>query len=109
MRDLHEFRAIRGTVDVPNLANMTEFGKNDLFTTKQLQNVGVNIVIYPVTLMRSAMVATEQFLDTLRSLGSQEVCVLQMLTRTRLYDLVDYEAYNKFDSGIFNFQIPGTR
>jgi methylisocitrate lyase len=45
-------------------------------------------------------------LDTLKSLGTQQVRVPEMLTRTRLYDLVDYEAYNKFDSGIFNFQIP---
>ncbi|WP_423185032.1 methylisocitrate lyase [Arthrobacter sp. NyZ413] len=109
MRDLHEFRAIRDAVDVPILANMTEFGKSDLFTVDQLQRVGVNMVIYPVTLLRMAMGAAEQVLETLGSLGSQEVRVPQMLTRSRLYDLLDYEAYNKFDSGVFNFQIPGLR
>jgi methylisocitrate lyase len=88
---------------------MTEFGKSDLFTVDQLQNVGVNMVIYPVTLLRSAMGAAERVLDTLRSLGSQQVRVPEMLTRARLYDLVDYEAYNKFDSSVFNFQIPDTR
>ncbi|MFE4079144.1 methylisocitrate lyase [Paenarthrobacter sp. YIM B13468] len=109
MRDLAEFQAIRDAVDVPILANMTEFGKSDLFTTDQLQGVGVNMVIYPVTLLRSAMGAAEQVLDTLRSLGSQEVRVSQMLTRARLYELVDYEAYNKFDSGVYNFEIPSLR
>ena len=106
MRDLHEFRAIRDAVDVPILANMTEFGKSELFTTEQLKKVGVNVVIYPVTLLRSAMGAAEQVLDTLKRMGTQEVRVPRMLTRARLYDLVDYEAYNKFESGIFNFQIP---
>ncbi len=106
MKDLAEFQAIRDAVDVPILANMTEFGKSDLFTADQLHGVGVNMVIYPVTLLRSAMGAAERVLDTLKSLGTQHVRVPEMLTRARLYDLVDYEAYNKFDSGIFNFQIP---
>jgi methylisocitrate lyase len=109
MKDLAEFQAIRDAVDVPILANMTEFGKSDLFSTRELQAVGVNMVIYPVTLLRSAMGAAERVLDTLKSLGTQEVRVPEMLSRARLYDLVDYEAYNKFDSGIFNFQIPHTR
>jgi methylisocitrate lyase len=107
MRDLAEFQAIRDAVSVPILANMTEFGKSDLFTTRQLQAVGVNMVIYPVTLLRSAMGATERVLDTLRLEGCQETQVDAMLTRARLYDLVDYEAYNRFDTGVFDFQIPG--
>ncbi|PRB43522.1 methylisocitrate lyase, partial [Arthrobacter sp. MYb23] len=88
---------------------MTEFGKSDLFTVDQLQTVGVNMVIYPVTLLRSAMGAAAEVLNTLKSLGTQEVRVPQMLTRSRLYELVDYEAYNQFDSSVFNFQVPGVR
>ncbi|WP_314191841.1 methylisocitrate lyase [uncultured Arthrobacter sp.] len=107
MRDLAEFQAIRDAVSVPILANMTEFGKSDIFSTRQLRAVGVNMVIYPVTLLRSAMGAAERVLDTLRVEGSQEAQVDNMLTRARLYDLVDYEAYNRFDTGVFNFQIPG--
>jgi methylisocitrate lyase len=108
MKDLAEFQAIRDAVDVPILANMTEFGKSDLFTVDQLQNVGVNMVIYPVTLLRSAMGAAERTLDSIRADGTQEAQVGSMLTRARLYDLVDYEAYNRFDTGVFNFRIPGT-
>ncbi len=52
MKDLSEFEAVRAAVDVPILANMTEFGKSELFTTKQLADIGVNIVIYPVSLLR---------------------------------------------------------
>lgn len=107
MRDLSEFKAIRDAVDVPILANMTEFGKSELFTVGQLQDVGVNMVIYPVTLLRSAMGAAERTLDSIKEDGTQQAQVPSMLTRTRLYELVDYEAYNRFDSGIFNFRIPG--
>ncbi|KQR00394.1 methylisocitrate lyase [Arthrobacter sp. Leaf141] len=107
MATLAEFQAIRDAVDVPILANMTEFGKSELFTTTQLQGVGVNMVIYPVTLLRSAMGAAERTLDSIKADGTQEAQVGAMLTRARLYDLVDYEGYNRFDSGVFNFQVPG--
>lgn len=109
MKDLSEFQAIRDAIDVPILANMTEFGKSELFTTEQLASVGVNMVIYPVTLFRSAMGAAERTLDTIKADGSQQGAVETMQTRARLYELVDYEAYNHFDTSVFNFQVPGTR
>ncbi|MCU1572006.1 MAG: methylisocitrate lyase [Micrococcaceae bacterium] len=107
MRDLSEFQAIRDAVDVPILANMTEFGKSDLFTVDQLASVGVNMVIYPVTLLRSAMGAAERTLQAIRAEGTQASAVPDMLTRARLYELVDYEAYNQFDTSVFNFPVPG--
>ncbi|MCW4386374.1 methylisocitrate lyase [Salinibacterium sp. SYSU T00001] len=107
MADLSEFEAVRAAVDVPILANMTEFGKSALFTTEQLRDVGVNIVIYPVTLLRAAMGAAERVLDTLLAEGTQEAAVPDMLTRARLYELVDYAGYNSFDEGVFNFTVPG--
>lgn len=105
MRDLSEFEAIRKAVDVPVLANMTEFGKSELFTTEQLASVGINIVIYPVSLLRLAMGAAERGLDTLLAAGTLEPVVEEMQTRARLYELLDYEAYNAFDSGVFNFTL----
>ncbi|WP_413250625.1 methylisocitrate lyase [Sinomonas flava] len=107
MASLEEFAAIRDAVDVPILANMTEFGKSRLFTRDELAGIGVNLVIYPVTLLRIAMGAAERTLDTIRADGTQEAEVENMLTRSRLYELVDYEAYNRFDTGVFNFQVPG--
>ncbi|WP_323961401.1 methylisocitrate lyase [Arthrobacter sp. JZ12] len=107
MRNLAEFDAIRRAVEVPILANMTEFGKSELFTASQLESAGVNMVIYPVTLLRSAMGAAERTLDTIRAHGSQQAAVDSMQTRARLYELVDYEAYNRFDTSVFNFQVPG--
>jgi len=106
MADLTEFEAMRAAVDVPLLANMTEFGKSELFTTAQLQSVGIDIVIYPVSLLRIAMGAAERGLDTLVVEGSLKSEVAGMQTRARLYELLDYEAYNTFDTSVFNFDVP---
>lgn len=106
MADLAEFEAVRAAVDVPILANMTEFGKSELFSTQQLADIGVNIVIYPVSLLRIAMGAAERGLDALVAEGSLKSQVPTMQTRARLYELLDYEAYNAFDTSVFNFTVP---
>jgi methylisocitrate lyase len=105
MTDLSEFEAIRAAVDVPILANMTEFGKSELFTNDQLAGVGINLVIYPVSLLRLAMGAAERGLDTIKREGSLTSEVPNMQTRARLYELLDYEAYNAFDTSVFNFTL----
>jgi len=109
MASLEEFAAIRAAVDVPILANMTEFGKSELFTTQQLADVGVNIVIFPVSLLRLAMGAAERGLDALLAEGSLTSKVPEMQTRARLYDLIDYEGYSRFDEGIFTFDLRNNR
>ncbi|WAC66479.1 methylisocitrate lyase [Agrococcus sp. SL85] len=107
MASLEEFAAIRAAVDVPILANMTEFGKSALFTHAQLADVGVNIVIHPVSLLRIAMGAIERELEGLRETGTLEGAVPRMQTRARLYELNDYAAYSAFDSRLFDFEVPG--
>lgn len=106
MIDLHEFETIRAAVDVPILANMTEFGKSELFTTSQLASVGINIVIFPVSLLRLAMGVATRALDTIRNDGSLTSMLDEMQTRADLYELLDYEEYNAYDSSIFNFDVP---
>lgn len=105
MRDLAEFEAIANAVEVPVLANMTEFGKSELFTTDQLADAGVSIVIFPVSLLRLAMGAAERGLETIRREGSLRSELDSMQHRARLYELLDYEAYNHFDTGIYNFTV----
>ncbi|MEY3971823.1 MAG: hypothetical protein RLY84_216 [Actinomycetota bacterium] len=105
MANLDEFAAIRKAVDIPILANMTEFGKSELFTAKELEKIGVNIVIYPVSLLRLAMGAAERGLQTLKSEGSLKSEVSNMQTRSRLYELLDYENYQEFDNSVFNFKL----
>jgi len=105
MRDLAEFEAVRRAVDVPILANMTEFGKSELFTIEQLASVGVNIVIWPVSLLRMAVGAAERALDTLNDVGTLTSQLGEMQHRADLYDLIDYEGYNHFDNSVYTFRI----
>ncbi len=105
MRTLDEFEAMRAALDVPILANMTEFGKSDLFSVDQLRDVGVNIVIWPVSLLRIAMGAASRALDTLTEEGHLTSKLGEMQHRADLYDLIDYEGYNRFDANVFDFQI----
>ena len=105
MADEKEFAAFRAAVDVPLLANMTEFGKSALLTTDQLSKLGYNVVIYPVTALRLAMNAIEQGFRTLAADGTQESVVKDMQTRQRLYELLEYESYAQIDSDLFNFKI----
>ena len=105
MASLAEFEAVRGAVHVPLLANMTEFGKSDLFTSRQLANIGINIVIWPVSLLRMAMGAAGRALDTLNDEGSLTSKLGEMQHRADLYELIDYESYNHFDTSVFNFRV----
>lgn len=100
-----EFEAFRKAVKTPLLANMTEFGKSKLLTTQQLENLGFNIVIYPVTTLRLAMGAATKGLETILKEGHQESVLPMMQTRQQLYDLTGYEKYNQFDQNIYNFKL----
>ena len=109
MASLAEFAAIRAAVDVPILANMTEFGKSPLWTHAQLHDVGVNIVIHPVSLLRLAMGAADRALGALVTEGTLDGVVGEMQARADLYDLVDYEGYSGFDAGIYTFDLTNNR
>jgi methylisocitrate lyase len=100
LADEREFEAFRRAIDVPILANMTEFGKSRLLSAETLASLGVNLVIYPVTTLRIAMGAIERGLEIIRDSGSQESLLDQMQSRSQLYDLISYEDYRVFDSGI---------
>lgn len=100
-----EFEAFRKAIDVPLLANMTEFGKSKLLSKTELENLGYNLVIYPVTTQRLAMYAVEQGLNAIKKNGSQEAVLDKMQTRSRLYEVLGYEDYNTFDSSLYNFKL----
>ncbi|MFJ4790325.1 methylisocitrate lyase [Streptomyces sp. NPDC088794] len=104
--DESEYEAFRRAVDVPLLANMTEFGKTRLLDVDTLENLGFNIVLYPVTLLRVAMGAVEGGLRALAAEGTQRALVPRMQTRSRLYELLGYEEYSAFDSAVFDFTLP---
>jgi methylisocitrate lyase len=104
LHDEAEFERFRKAVAVPLLANMTEFGKTKLLTARQLADLGVNVVIYPVTSLRLAMKAVEQGLAVLKSEGTQAPLLDKMQTRAELYELIQYEKYAQFDKDIYNFK-----
>ncbi|MFC9515107.1 methylisocitrate lyase [Nocardiaceae bacterium NPDC056970] len=104
-----DFAKFRAAVDIPLLANMTEFGKSQLIPAQTLEDIGYNAVIYPVTTLRLAMGAIERGLHEIHATGTQEGQLDQMQTRSRLYELLEYERYNEFDSGVFNFTLGGNQ
>ncbi|HMP31301.1 MAG TPA: methylisocitrate lyase [Saprospiraceae bacterium] len=106
MQEEHDFELMRKALNVPILANMTEFGKSKLLSTSELQNLGINMVIYPVTLQRIAMRAVETALLDIKEKGHQNDQIANMQSRADLYDLIDYEGYNQFDESVFNFVLP---
>lgn len=98
---LEEYRIVKSATKVPILANMTEFGKTELFTKAELAEVGVSIIIYPVTLLRSAMGAAERTLMAIKRDGTQVNEIEKMQTRAELYELLDYQSYESFDQKVF--------
>ena len=105
--DEKEFEKVRKNLNIYLLANMTEFGKTKLFSYKQLENFGYNIVIYPVTTQRLAMKSVEEGLKDIFECGHQNNIIDKMQTRKRLYELVEYEKYNSLDEKIYNFSTDG--
>ena len=107
MKNEKEFEKVRKNSKVYLLANMTEFGKSKLLTTKELENLGYNIVIYPVTTQRLAMRSVEDGLRSIFKDGHQNNIIDKMQTRKRLYELVEYEKYNTPDKKITDFKTEG--
>jgi methylisocitrate lyase len=105
LADEDEFEKFRKAIKVPLLANMTEFGKTKLLTAKQLSDLGINIVIYPVTTLRLAMKTVEDGLAVLKKAGTQESLLKEMQTRAALYELIHYKDYEQFDKDVFNFKL----
>ena len=105
LTDEGEFEKFRKAIKVPLLANMTEFGKSKLLTTRQLADIGFNVVIYPVTTLRLAMKAVERGLTALKREGSQASLIGEMQTRAELYELLRYRDYERFDKDVFNFKL----
>ncbi len=106
MKDEREFEAVREALPgVPLLANITEFGKSKLLTIKELENLGFNIVIWPVSTLRLAMKAAIDAFEVLKTEGSLESQLDRMQHRRDLYELLQYERYNEFDQNLFNFKV----
>ena len=100
-----EFEQFSRAIDAPLVANMTEFGKSPLLTLGELADLGYSAVLYPVTLLRVSMKASEAALNLLASEGTQGDILDLMQTREELYDLLDYDAFEQRDRSHANDQM----
>jgi methylisocitrate lyase len=91
LQSAEEFRDFAKAIDLPLLANMTEFGQSPLLSFQDLVELGYRMVIFPQSAFRVAMKASEKFLRALKKSGSQKEWIDQMQTRQELYELLDYD------------------
>jgi len=90
---LAEYQQFTSVIDVPVLANLTEFGKTPLFTTEELGGVGIRMALYPLTANRTMAAAADQAYRTIRKEGTQKSLIDSMQTRDELYDVLGYHEY----------------
>jgi methylisocitrate lyase len=93
--DLAMYRRFADAVQVPILANLTEFGKTPLFSVEQVADAGVAIALYPLSAFRAMNAAALNVYRTLRRAGTQQSVVGTMQTRDELYDYLGYHGYEQ--------------
>jgi methylisocitrate lyase len=93
--DLATYKSFKQTVNVPILANITEFGQTPLFSTTELQSAGVDMVLFCCSAYRAMNAAALKVYQTIRSEGTQKDLVGLMQTRADLYKYLDYHAYEQ--------------
>ncbi|AWB33846.1 methylisocitrate lyase [Orrella marina] len=91
--DLETFQKFSEAIDVPLLANITEFGKTPLFSVQELGNAGVGMVLYPLSAFRAMNKAAEAVYESIRRDGHQRNVIDMMQTREELYDRIGYHEY----------------
>jgi methylisocitrate lyase len=91
LQSAEEFRDFVRKIDLPLLANMTEFGKSPLLSFRDLAGLGYRMVVFPQSAFRVSMKASEEFLRALMESGTQKEWVNRMQTRKELYKLLDYD------------------
>ncbi|OAI55977.1 2-methylisocitrate lyase [Planctomyces sp. SCGC AG-212-M04] len=96
---LDDYRRFTTEISVPVLANITEFGKTPLFTTTELADAGVRMVLYPLTAFRAMNAAARRVYETVRSAGTQRDLIPAMQTRDELYELLNYLAAEQRQRG----------
>lgn len=104
---LDMYRAFTGALNVPVLANITEFGQTPLFTVDELRGVGVGLVLYPLSAFRAMNKAAERVYQGIRRDGTQRDVLSTMQTRAELYDAIDYHRYEDKLDELFARGKPG--
>ena len=93
LTDVAQYRRFTQALNVPVLANMTEFGRSPLLTVDELRDVGIRLVLYPLTAFRAMSAAAVRVYETVRATGTQAELRSSMQTREALYDVLDYHSF----------------
>jgi methylisocitrate lyase len=92
-----EFGEFRRRISLPLMANMTEFGKTPYMTVKEFEDLGYDVVIFPVTAFRAMMKAVQDTYARLKTEGTQKRMLRSLMTREEFNDLIDYHRYEEAD------------
>ena len=107
MTDINHYAHVTGAVDVPVLANLTEFGMTPMYTTDELASVGISMALYPLSAFRAMNQAALKVYRTIREQGIQTDVISSMQTRDELYEFLDYHAYEQKLDELFGNKTPG--
>ena len=102
LTDIEQYRKFTESLDIPVLANITEFGKTELYTTEQLGEVGIDMVLYPLSAFRAMNKAALNVYEQVRKDGTQANVVDTMQTRMELYDFLEYHEYEQKLDALFS-------
>jgi methylisocitrate lyase len=104
LTSLDEYREFTAAIDVPVLANLTEFGQTPLFTTKELADAGVRLALYPLSASRAMAAAADEVYRSIRRDGTQKAVIDRMQTRADLYEVLGYHEYEQKLDELFREQ-----
>ncbi|TMO72607.1 MULTISPECIES: methylisocitrate lyase [unclassified Pseudoalteromonas] len=102
VHDLADYQAFSEALNVPILANITEFGQTPIYTKEQLSEVGVEMVLYPLSAFRAMNKAALNVYSAILNEGSQQSQIENMQTRAELYDFLDYHTYENTLDNLFS-------
>jgi methylisocitrate lyase len=97
LESAEEFKEFRRKINLPLVANMTEFGRTPYMTAEEFQDLGYEVVIFPVTAFRAMMKAVQETYARLKTEGTQKRMLRSLMTRKEFYDLIDYHRYEEAD------------
>ncbi len=95
MTELEMYRDVVSAVNIPVLANLTEFGMTPLYTTRELESVGIRMALYPLSAFRAANAAALNVFRAIREQGTQEAVIDTMQTRAELYEFLNYHSFEE--------------
>ena len=93
--EIEDYKKFAENLNVPILANITEFGKTPLFSKEELKEVGVDMILYPLSAFRAMSKAAEGIYSEILDKGTQQDLIDKMQTRDELYEVLDYHTFEK--------------